>query len=140
MLDEIKLKNFYDDCVKFCGNVIQFVQRLHWGTFTTLLETFLEKLKAKGAAPHLIPILEITFVTEANAAILYKEGYTTPGAIANAEAPELQKILKRTCRPGEMNVSVKTVLCRNQQMAASGGETSQCRHRDGNQSWAYRSR
>eukprot|EP00736_Rhodelphis_marinus_P010047 Rmarinus@m.17058 len=96
-LERGNVQNLQTSAASFAGMVSVFCSKLDWGDFSGLVEGYKDRL-GFGAKGDITSLLAIENVKSARARLLYDNGYTDVERVANANASDLDDLI-RTITP-----------------------------------------
>ncbi|CAK7267247.1 hypothetical protein SEPCBS119000_002449 [Sporothrix epigloea] len=79
-------------CEGFAAGMIKFCEHMGWGAMGSVLEHFVDRLKA-GAKADLLALARIAFVKSRTARVFWENGFRTVAAVANADPNDLVPVL-----------------------------------------------
>ncbi|CAK7266939.1 hypothetical protein SEPCBS57363_002346 [Sporothrix epigloea] len=79
-------------CEGFAAGMIKFCEHMGWGAMGSVLEHFVDRLKA-GAKADLLALARIAFVKSRTARVFWENGFKTVAAVANADPNDLLPVL-----------------------------------------------
>ncbi|ERS99860.1 hypothetical protein HMPREF1624_03225 [Sporothrix schenckii ATCC 58251] len=79
-------------CEGFAAGMIKFCEHMGWGAMSSVLEHFVDRLKA-GAKADLLALARIAFVKSRTARVFWENGFKTVAAVANADPQDLLPVL-----------------------------------------------
>ncbi|CAK7234675.1 hypothetical protein SEUCBS140593_009022 [Sporothrix eucalyptigena] len=79
-------------CEGFAAGMIKFCEHMGWGAMASVLEHFVDRLKA-GAKADLLALARIAFVKSRTARVFWENGFKTVAAVANADPKDLLPVL-----------------------------------------------
>ncbi|CAK7214794.1 hypothetical protein SBRCBS47491_002271 [Sporothrix bragantina] len=79
-------------CEGFAAGMIKFCEHMGWGAMASVLEHFVDRLKA-GAKADLLALARIAFVKSRTARVFWENGFKTVAAVANADPNDLLPVL-----------------------------------------------
>ncbi|CAK7225358.1 hypothetical protein SCUCBS95973_005836 [Sporothrix curviconia] len=79
-------------CEGFAAGMIKFCEHMGWGAMGSVLEHFVDRLKA-GAKADLLALARIAFVKSRTARVFWENGFKTVAAVANADPKDLLPVL-----------------------------------------------
>ncbi|EFW99536.1 DNA-directed DNA polymerase [Grosmannia clavigera kw1407] len=86
------VQNLEQTCEGFAAGMIKFCEHMDWGAMASVLEHFVDRLKA-GAKADLLALAKIAFVKSRTARVFWENGFKTVATVANTDPRELVPVL-----------------------------------------------